>query len=223
MGNFYANISLRGTTPAAVRESLLAKSRRAYITPLREGIVCVYDEVIDTQDLQELSDLTASLSSDLGCLALGVLNHDDDVLYYEVWDSGEQKDEYNSNPAYFGDSEPEEDDESLEPDEEFGPSDDEDEEEEEEEEDEDEESDESGPEGGDAFALAYAFGVPEQQSHIDELISNPDAFVFAFELHLKLCAALGIPEDFAISGFNAIQLGDMLPGLEADELEKVGF
>lgn len=231
MGNFYANITLRGTTPAAVISALTAKRRKAYVTPERDGVICVYDEAIDTQDLQELSDLTARLSADLDCIALGALNHDDDVLYLELWDSGEQKDEYNSNPAYFAEEEPSEDDDELIPDDEDGPVSDDDEDESSSSDDGDEDSDDDepdsdddqGPSGGDAFALAYAFGAPDKQSSIDEMLSNPDGFTFAFELHIQICLALGIPTDFAICGFNSLQMGELLPGLDPEDLTKVGL
>jgi hypothetical protein len=37
-----------------------------------------------------------------------LLNHDDDILYFELYVNGEKTDEYNSNPAYFGEDAPDE-------------------------------------------------------------------------------------------------------------------
>jgi hypothetical protein len=210
MGNFYANLTLQGTSADAVVRELSAAGRNAFVSQESRGLVMVFDEGCDTQDVQQLSDLASSLSRSLDCVALGVLNHDDDVFYFELWDRGEQKDEYNSNPAYFaGESDEDAGDELL-PDDEEGPV-------------EDDESDDSGPAGGDAFALALAFGVPDKQAAIGELLAHPEAFTFAFELHLELCELLGIPGDPAICGFNTLQMGELMPGMSPEHLIRVGI
>ena len=101
MGNSYTNLTLRGPDPSAVAEAL--KGRSAFITPKQNNCVVVLDEESDAQDLDALSRLAQDLSSKLSCPTLAVMNHDDDVLLYALYDNGVLVDEYNSSPDYFED------------------------------------------------------------------------------------------------------------------------
>lgn len=62
-----------------------------------------YDEESDSQDDDVIKDLGARASEELGAPVLAVLNHDDDVLAYWLFEAGQLVDEYNSCPGYFGD------------------------------------------------------------------------------------------------------------------------
>ena len=100
MGSFYTSHTLRGPSQAEVlswlkgRPSLVSSSERSFTT--------VLDEACESQDGEELAALGASLSEHFKCPVLAVLNHDDDILYFELYVNGKKSDEYNSNPAYFG-------------------------------------------------------------------------------------------------------------------------
>ena len=103
MGNFYTNYTLRGPTQQQVVTAL--EGRSAFVTPQESGCVVVYDEESDSQDMEVLSSLAGRLSEELHCAVLAVLNHDDDILWYQLHHNGELQDEYNSSPDYFEDVE----------------------------------------------------------------------------------------------------------------------
>jgi hypothetical protein len=99
MGNFYVNLTLKGPTQQEVAAAMAGRS--AFVTPASDGCVVVFDEKCDSQDAAAMSDLASQLSDALRCPVLAVLNHDDDILSYELHLNGELVDEYNSCPGYF--------------------------------------------------------------------------------------------------------------------------
>lgn len=99
MGNFYTNYTLRGPTQHQVAKAL--SGRKAVVTPEQEGCVVVFDEASDEQDMEVISGLAANLSAQLSCPVLAVLNHDDDILWYQLYVKGALADEYDSSPSYF--------------------------------------------------------------------------------------------------------------------------
>jgi hypothetical protein len=99
MGSFYTNYTLKGPSQQAVVGKLT--SRKAVVTPEHEGCVVVFDEQSDDQDQEVIADLASQLSSELQCPVLAMLNHDDDILWYRLYENGELSDEYDSSPGYF--------------------------------------------------------------------------------------------------------------------------
>jgi hypothetical protein len=104
MGNFYTNYTLRGPTQHAVAAVLAG--RRAMVTPSQNDCVVVFDEVSELQDHELIADLATKLSREFSCPVLAVLNHDDDILWYQLYLGGKLADEYNSNPGCFDSSTP---------------------------------------------------------------------------------------------------------------------
>src|SRR5512145_1386274 len=101
MGSFYTNIAVKTTDTDCV-ETVLRQARRAgLIAPPDHGCTVVFDEASEKQDIEVLQALAAHLSRACKCPALAVLNHDDDVLLYLLYEAGELVDEYNSAPSYF--------------------------------------------------------------------------------------------------------------------------
>ena len=99
MGNFYTNYTLRGPTQQAVATALAARS--AVVTPAQNGCVVAFDEISDNQDQAVSGELASRLSRELNCPVLAVLNHDDDILWYQLHVDGNLLDEYDSSPGYF--------------------------------------------------------------------------------------------------------------------------
>lgn len=102
MGNFYTNYSLPGVTPSAVAAALAGRS--ALVSPSVNNVVVVFDEQSESQDIEVMTQLGAELSSKCKCPVLAAMNHDDDVLWYGLFQNGQLVDEYNSCPGYFDDS-----------------------------------------------------------------------------------------------------------------------
>jgi hypothetical protein len=99
VGNFYTNYTLRGPSQQAVSAALAGRS--AIVTPVKDNSVVVFDEESDLQSAEVIAKLGSHLSIALGCPVLAVLNHDDDILFYQLYEGGSQTDEYCSAPGYF--------------------------------------------------------------------------------------------------------------------------
>lgn len=108
MGSFYTNVIVKPAEQGAVVEALRRDGRVAWVSPGRGGAVVVFDRDTDGQDQANLSALARALSATLGCAAIGFLNHDSDILWFEAWDRGQRVDAYDSHPNYFsgGDNTP---------------------------------------------------------------------------------------------------------------------
>jgi hypothetical protein len=61
----------------------------------------VYDREIETAEPEDIGNLAAQLSRTCGGITIPLLNYDDDVLWFRIYDTGKLMDEYNSAPAYF--------------------------------------------------------------------------------------------------------------------------
>jgi hypothetical protein len=90
MGNFYTNYTLRGPSQQAVAAALAG--RAAFVTPAHNGSVVVFDEKSESQDLGAIAEFAARLSREFDCPVLALLNHDDDILWYQLYLSGELTD-----------------------------------------------------------------------------------------------------------------------------------
>src|ERR1051326_9145165 len=99
MGNFYVNYTVRGSTQKAVAAALAG--RNAKVTSAVKGCVVVFDQQSDEQDQDVIAELASRLSKELGCVVLAVLNHDDDILWYQLHAKGRLTDQYDSSPGYF--------------------------------------------------------------------------------------------------------------------------
>jgi hypothetical protein len=101
MGTFVGNLHVR-TNDAQALETILdelgARNRR--VTDARNGWVSVYEERCSMQDEETIESLTRDLSARAKAPAIGFLLHDSDVLRYWLYDSGEEKDTFDSWPGY---------------------------------------------------------------------------------------------------------------------------
>jgi hypothetical protein len=80
-------------------------NRPVFVSETNAGFTIVLDAACESQDGKVLAELGASLSAQFHCPVLAILNHDDDILYFELYENGEKTDEYNSSPAYFSEDE----------------------------------------------------------------------------------------------------------------------
>jgi hypothetical protein len=197
MGNFYVNYTLRGPDQQAVAVELAG--RASIVTPEQNGCVVVFDEESEEQNQEVIAELASRLSERFNCPLLAVLNHDDDILKYQLFLNGDLVDEYDSTPGYFGDD----DDEA------------------------EEENDESPsirePEGGNAKLLCETFGA-NSVSKVEGILRKPslgeEGYVFAFERHTDLAAALGISEFGVGTSFSALMAGEFPEDLDDQALIK---
>ena len=101
MGTFVGNLHVR-TNDASTLEKILddlgARNRR--VTDARNGWVSVYEERCSMQDEETIESLARDLSARAKAPAIGFLLHDSDVLRYWLYDSGEEKDTFDSWPGY---------------------------------------------------------------------------------------------------------------------------
>jgi hypothetical protein len=99
MGGFYTNYTLRGPSQQAVAGALAG--RKAVVSPESNGCVVAYDEASDDQDFEVIATLASHLSGSLHCPVLAVIDHDDDILWFQLYEDGKLTDEYDSTPGYF--------------------------------------------------------------------------------------------------------------------------
>jgi hypothetical protein len=99
VGNFYSNYTVRGSSQQAVTAALAG--RKAFVSPIFNGSVVVFDQESDNQDQPLIGQLALRLSKELHCPVMAVLVHDDDILWYQLCEDGALSDEYNSTPGYF--------------------------------------------------------------------------------------------------------------------------
>jgi len=99
MGNFYTNYTLRGPGQQEVATALAG--RAAIVTPEQDGCVVVFDQQSEEQDQHVIGEVASRLSRRFNCPVLAVLNHDDDIFWYQLFLNGKLADEYDSTPGYF--------------------------------------------------------------------------------------------------------------------------
>ena len=108
MGSFYTNLTLKGPGPDEVIKFMNDQKRKTFVSPLVNGCVLVFDEKCEEQDPKVMAAFAGELSRQFKCLAWAVMNHDDDVLYYWLYQNGEKADEYDSTPWFWDESLPRE-------------------------------------------------------------------------------------------------------------------
>lgn len=93
MGNFYTNITVLDANTESIADRLRVLGRTAFVADAHDSSV-VYDRECEAQDTEILAALAEDLSSTLDARALAVLNHDDDVLWLQLYVRGELLAEY---------------------------------------------------------------------------------------------------------------------------------
>jgi hypothetical protein len=181
MGRFYTNILLKGVTATAVRSSLEKMRRRAFMKTAGRGIVVVYDAKCEQQDTKDLCELARGLSSQLRCVSWGLLNHDDDVLWYVLCDCGKYADSYNSAPDYF------DDDAALEP------------------------APPEGGNARTLAKLLNCRAAASKIERILRSAGDAGVFTFETDRHRALARALRLPAAHLIIGYDGIERNELSP------------
>jgi len=88
MGHFYVNITTRKAPAGEIVNFLKAKGLTAFVIGGPGDYCTIYEEGCDAQDTDYLSSLLNEISSRFSCPAVGIINHDDDILAYELWANG---------------------------------------------------------------------------------------------------------------------------------------
>jgi len=101
MGNFYVNMTAKGADQNEVLATVTKLGRKAFVFPTVNGFTVFCDAQAETQERRIIDELARKASHDLGCPVFCVLNHDDDVLWYGLYEQGELLDEYDSSPGHF--------------------------------------------------------------------------------------------------------------------------
>ena len=101
MGNFYVNITTRKASKEQIIDFLESKGLSAFVIVGPDDYIAIFESVCDEQDTKYISGLLEQISKQYSCSAIGMLNHDDSLLAYELWSNGEKLDEYDSCPGYF--------------------------------------------------------------------------------------------------------------------------
>src|SRR5260370_28291518 len=105
MGNLYTNVTGRGGGELDLAATLRNLGRSAFLTPTTNGFTVICDRECENQDTDLLSSLALTVSTQLACPACAVLNHDDDVLWYQLFDQGKLVDAYISSKEWWEDPE----------------------------------------------------------------------------------------------------------------------
>jgi hypothetical protein len=192
LGAFYTNITVRAPSPQAVLP--LLAGRRAFVSPGSNGWVTIYDEQCEEGD-SDPAEFAAQLSGQIGTLAFLVTVHDDDILYFDVFDQGAQVDEYDSCPNYFSEEDDDDGDIGFLP-----------------------------PEGGDPELLCRAFGCTDRPA-LEEALYTQDQesrlWIFASERHRALAGLLGLPAFSVGFGYKYLAQGEVPEGLSRNDLIEV--
>ncbi len=75
--------------------------RVAIVSPPQVGYLVVYDEETDRQALSSIIQVGTLLSESVNTPVLAMLNHDDRILRYWLFEKGAIVDAYDSRPDYF--------------------------------------------------------------------------------------------------------------------------
>ena len=180
VGNFYTNFTVRGPAQEQVVDALRTRHRQAFVSPAVNEMVVIYDAECDQQNADVIVALGRDLSAALACPILGVLNHDDDILCYWLFQRGELLDEYNSCPDYF---EP-----TL-----YGQA----------------PAAPAGGDVG-KLCSVFATTIPPQELEaiLRAPSSKEGGFMFQMERHIALAQALGLPEFSVGAGYQYLEQGE---------------
>jgi len=177
---FYVNHTVRADQEQVIA-LLEEEGRTAFVSPTIHGYTVVCDAECEGQDPLVIAGLGQKMSSRLQSPVLAVLNHDDDILCYWLFEGGELIEEHDAYPESLDDDSAIlkclEDVYAL----------------------------KGHPFPGQE--LCRVFGTPALRTDIASILTSP-ATLFAVEIHQKLATALGLPACAVGSGYRSLAEGD---------------
>ncbi len=201
MRSFYVNIT--ANTPAEEAASFLkTKGSSAYVMLTGEQQCIIFEQECDTQDIAHMYELLIALTAEQNCSALGVLNHDDDMLFLMLCVKGEFKADYTCGIS-FEEIYVEYDEDAEEPSEEANKL---------------KEAEKQKQASVMAKALSKAFAVIDTNAILKVLTQDS---VFAVETHSNLAEVLALPGASIGLGYNYIEDGQADDELDMNQLIKV--
>src|SRR5579859_2300594 len=186
MGASYVNYTLRGPTPQSVAQALAGRS--AIVTKMENNCVVVVDEQSDEQDQELIAEFGKLLSDRFNCPVLAVLNHDDGILWYQLYVNGDLADEYDSSPGYFDFEESPDGDVP------------------------------SGGNAQVLCRAFASNAVEDVSRILRNSMDGTDGYIFENERHADLAAALGLPQFSVAAGFEYFSIGELFGSLEEADL-----
>jgi hypothetical protein len=99
MSDFYVSFTTRDIDAKSVADALSALGRQGFVSPASDGFVVFYDASSD--DTAAVMALAKSASERLGKPVLAVMNAEDEVLLFWLYERGVAVDSYNSNPNHL--------------------------------------------------------------------------------------------------------------------------
>ena len=202
MGSFYVNITANIPAKKAV-SFLKSKGSSAYVMPTKDQQCVIYEQECDTQDIAHMHELLIALTAEQDCSALGVLNHDDDMLFLMLCSRGEFKADYTCGIS-FEEMYAEYDEESDEQDSEEA--------------EELKAAEKQQQASVMAKALSEAFAVIDTDAILEVLTQDS---VFAVETHSNLAEVLALPDASIGLGYNYIEEGQADDELDVSQLVKI--
>ncbi len=105
MGSFYVNTTAKAPRDAAVA-ALRSAGLSAFVAPEKDGLTLLTEAATREQADDAIRRVGTGLSAALSAPCLTVLNHDDDILAYWLFEAGRLTDQYDSWPGYFSGAAP---------------------------------------------------------------------------------------------------------------------
>ncbi len=101
MGNFYTNATIRNIDRADIISLLKKNGRECYVSPEVDGFTTIYDLECEEQNPQVLKRLAVLVSENLDCDVITFVNHDEDILTFKIYESGNLAADFEAKPDYF--------------------------------------------------------------------------------------------------------------------------
>jgi hypothetical protein len=88
VGSFYTQVLVRGADAQRCAGVMRSLRRPSFVIPPHRGITVVCDKQCESQDMETLDSVAATLGAHLDAPTAALLNHDDDWLVFRLFERG---------------------------------------------------------------------------------------------------------------------------------------